>query len=92
MDLCTLGTQDGLLVRGLTPRILCAKLLSKKIPEACDPVVKCREPYIQRKMASGHWLSIERAPLHLVPLSMEARPLGNPGPKNGVHSPTAHGF
>lgn len=49
------------MVRVLTPRILSDKLLSKKIPEARDSVVKSRELYIQRSMASGHWLSIERA-------------------------------
>jgi hypothetical protein len=56
-----LRTQDRLLVWVLTPRILCAKLLSKKIPEACDSVVTFRELYTQRSVTSGHWPSIERA-------------------------------
>lgn len=55
-----LRTQDVLLFWVLTPRILSAKLLSK-ILEVCDPVVKSRELYIQRSVASGHWLSRERA-------------------------------
>lgn len=61
MDLRMLRTQDGLLVQVLTPRILSAKLLSKKMLEVCDPVVKSREPYIQRSVASGHCPSRERA-------------------------------
>lgn len=63
----------------IAPIILSAKLMSKKIPEACDPAEKS----IQRSKASGLWLSIEN-PLGSVPLSMEGcqTRFGSPGSKN----------
>lgn len=85
MALHVLRTQDGLSVRVLTPRILSAKLLSKK---TCDPVVTSRLLYIQSSVVSGLWLTLvvhsldilvihpftrsyREGPLRLVLLSME---------------------
>lgn len=49
---CSFVPSSECLLR-IAPVILSAKLMSKKIPEACDPADESREPDIQRSKASG---------------------------------------